>query len=393
MDVSFVTLSEFRTFYKAEYGFVWSLVRRLGVPAPLIEDAVQDTFIVAYRRRETFRAGPARPWLHGIARGVASNYRRTARRVARKNKALEFATVATSSHRGRPQASVQALERSLEDMTVEDRRIFVLSEIEGRTAREISETLGLRVRRIYRRLERLRRDVAEQAIDGGAPRRHRSRVLAQGWTAWLTAGRLGFALNTAQALLIGGGVVGLAAVGLAVSPRPPTAESPRLATAFGRPPPASKAPRQPAPPASTAPPSARPPTTAAPPASTAPPSARPPTTAAPPPAQMRVPRRAPISSLSRENVLLQRATAGIAQGQFEQALGSVRLHAAEFPYSAMADLRAVLRVEALCGVGKVRQARGEARTFVADHTDSPLLDKIRRTCVTQAASSGQTQPR
>ena len=63
VETAFTTTSAFRALYETEYGFVWSAVRRFGVPTPLLEDAVQDTFIVAYRRRSSFAPGPcnARP--------------------------------------------------------------------------------------------------------------------------------------------------------------------------------------------------------------------------------------------------------------------------------------------------------------------------------------------
>ena len=77
-------LGDFRTLYRHHYGFVWHALHRFGVPMARVDDALQDTFVVAYRRRHDFSGGSCKAWLYGIARRVASNERRAAHRSARR---------------------------------------------------------------------------------------------------------------------------------------------------------------------------------------------------------------------------------------------------------------------------------------------------------------------
>ena len=72
--------------YRESFDDVWAALRRLGVPAASLEDAVHDVVVVAHRRREDFegRSG-ARTWLLGIARRIAFRYRRTEARTLRRH--------------------------------------------------------------------------------------------------------------------------------------------------------------------------------------------------------------------------------------------------------------------------------------------------------------------
>ncbi len=384
--LSFTTLSGFRALYEEQYGFVWSAVRRFGVPSPQVEDAVQDTFIVAYRRRSSFTPGPTRPWLYGIARGVASNYRRSARRVARKRRALaDAAEFPRSPEHAR--ASLQALDQFLDALSPEDRELFVLSEIEGLTGPELSTALQLATRTIYRRLGRLRARFATQAIEVPSKPR-RPRASTAGWAALLPAlrasklGRLGWlGMGMVPKLAAVGGLVSIVAVGWAVTrskSSPPVRRF--VASTTGS---AQKEPVE-TPVVETVVPQRV--------ESSAEPDSRPHGVPAPtPPVQTRPLPPAPpsVDPLTRENALLQGAKLAVARGDFDVALAATVHHAAEFPSSAMSDLRTALRVEALCGAGKQRQARGEAHAFLTQNPHAPAAERIRRACVTKSGAAGQ----
>lgn len=391
VETAFTTTSGFRALYETEYGFVWSAVRRFGVPGALLEDAVQDTFIVAYRRRRSFAPGPTRPWLYGIARGVASNYRRTARRVARKREALADTVGPVAAHSGATQASLRALDAFLANLSSEDRELFVLSEIEGLTGPELSSALQLKTRTVYRRLDRLRDRFAEQAIDQRSLSPRRPRASAASWATLLpvlqsnTLGWLGLGAALPK-LAAAAGLVGTISIGWAIArAETPKAAQPLVAGAFVQPPPAPEPPQPAAP---------------APRSSPRHPDPHPTTAPALPPA----PRKAtPLGSqdedtqheveevdpLTRENALLRQAKSAIAKRDFEAALAATTHHATEFPDSPMADLRTALRVEALCGSGKERQGRGEALSFIRDNPDAPMVEKIRAACLTKTPSAGQ----
>lgn len=71
----------FQALYDAHYGAVGAYVRRrTGAPADA-QDAVADTFTIAWRRlREVPEGDAALPWLYGVARRVLANQRRGDRR-------------------------------------------------------------------------------------------------------------------------------------------------------------------------------------------------------------------------------------------------------------------------------------------------------------------------
>src|SRR6187455_2713984 len=67
----------FSAVYAEHVDYVWTNLRRLGLSGSDLEDAVQETFLVVFRRWDDFRPdGAWHPWLFGIARRVAARHRR-----------------------------------------------------------------------------------------------------------------------------------------------------------------------------------------------------------------------------------------------------------------------------------------------------------------------------
>src|SRR5687768_17376616 len=63
--------------YEEHAVFVWRSLRVLGVPPDGLDDAVQEVFLVVYRRLAEFEGRSSeRTWLYAIARRVAGNLRR-----------------------------------------------------------------------------------------------------------------------------------------------------------------------------------------------------------------------------------------------------------------------------------------------------------------------------
>src|SRR5688572_4654627 len=70
-----------RELYQQHFEFVWRSLRALGLPPAVLDDAVQEVFLVVHRREKDFEGRSAvRTWLFGIAFRVAANFRRSARR-------------------------------------------------------------------------------------------------------------------------------------------------------------------------------------------------------------------------------------------------------------------------------------------------------------------------
>ncbi|WP_434427824.1 sigma-70 family RNA polymerase sigma factor [Nannocystis pusilla] len=156
----------FRELYLAEFAFVWATARRLGVPPNLVEDAVQDVFLTAYRRLDQVRFEvSARAWLHGVTRRIAARHRRTAARLSRRLAAL--AAVPTGPQ-GPPQdrlAAAEQLERLLARLAGPTRAAFEMAELHGMSGPEIAGELGIPVATVYSRV-RLAREQLQRELGG-----------------------------------------------------------------------------------------------------------------------------------------------------------------------------------------------------------------------------------
>src|SRR4051794_40219985 len=70
---------EFKQVYDEHVAFVWRSLRRLGLPESTLNDAVQDVFLVVFRRLPDFvQRAKLSTWLFRICMRVAKDYRRRA---------------------------------------------------------------------------------------------------------------------------------------------------------------------------------------------------------------------------------------------------------------------------------------------------------------------------
>jgi hypothetical protein len=88
------------------------------------------------------------------------------------------------------------------------------------------------------------------------------------------------------------------------------------------------------------------------------------------------PRRTGVDA---EVALLRRAQEA-ANKDPARALALLEQHAREFPNGAFADVREVHRAEALCALGKRKQARAVARGFLRKYPGSHSAGRMRRIC-------------
>jgi RNA polymerase sigma-70 factor (ECF subfamily) len=128
----------------------------------LAEDALAETFSVAWRRRDAIPSEPL-PWLYGVARKVIANQRRSARRQAGVARRLVEEAPAPSAHETpeTPESSRRVL-AALSRLGETDRELLLLVAWEGLKPAEAARVLGiaparcrLRLHRARRRLERL----------------------------------------------------------------------------------------------------------------------------------------------------------------------------------------------------------------------------------------------
>lgn len=166
------TLPAFKVLYSQHYAFIWRSLVHFGLDEARADDALQDVFIVVHRRLPDFDGRThLRSWLFGIARRVARGYLRG---ELRRQKRLELVpepepATGPDEHLQRARA-VALIDEFLASLESTQRDVFFLADIEGLTAPEIADALGVKLNTVYSRLraarKRFERAVArEQARD------------------------------------------------------------------------------------------------------------------------------------------------------------------------------------------------------------------------------------
>jgi RNA polymerase sigma-70 factor (ECF subfamily) len=141
-------LGAFEELYRAHAGRLFSLaVRMLGNPADA-EDQLQEIFLSAHRKLESFRGESALgTWLYRLGMNqILDHVRSRAARTGQMTDGLEDASLlADVSSRRLAQSAIDRidLERALAELPEGCRAAFVLHDIEGLEHREVSEVLGI----------------------------------------------------------------------------------------------------------------------------------------------------------------------------------------------------------------------------------------------------------
>jgi len=146
--------------FRAHADFVWRALRRQGVPNADIEDAVQEVFLVVYRKVGDYvEQGALRAWLFTISRQVANHHRRSYARRERKQQALIDAPIAEPEKMDGPERAeaVGVVNDFLAELGEEQAMVFYLVEIEGLTAPEVATSLGVNLNTVYGRLRLARK--------------------------------------------------------------------------------------------------------------------------------------------------------------------------------------------------------------------------------------------
>lgn len=157
------------TLFRENASFIARSLRRLGVPAADVQDALQEVFVVAARKLDVIAEGSGRAFLYSTAIRVASNARRSGRRAqSLRDEAIHEGVqldvdVAPSAEEivGRRQARAM-LDAVLETMSDDMRAVFTLYELEEMTIAEISSLLGVPIGTVGSRLWRAREHFEQQ---------------------------------------------------------------------------------------------------------------------------------------------------------------------------------------------------------------------------------------
>lgn len=144
--------------YRAHGAAIFRALRRWGVSDAKVDDALQETFLIASRKLGQFEGRSTHStWLFGIALRVARGVRRAREHQELDAEPLDSESLLDEKADARRAAlRLDALLRTLDD---DQREVFVLAEFEERTAPEIAEITGAKLNTVYSRLRLARRAV------------------------------------------------------------------------------------------------------------------------------------------------------------------------------------------------------------------------------------------
>jgi RNA polymerase sigma-70 factor (ECF subfamily) len=154
-----------RELFSEHADFVWRSLRRLGVATSDVDDALQEVFLVVFRRIAEYEdRGLIRAWLFTISRQIASHYHRgnTRAETRRQGFAIDLTSVDLDDTLARREAE-RVVRLFLEELAEPQRMVFYLADIEGLTVPEIAAALGVNLNTVYGRL-RLARKRFERTI-------------------------------------------------------------------------------------------------------------------------------------------------------------------------------------------------------------------------------------
>lgn len=158
-------LPSFRAVYDGYFSFVWTCVRRMGVPPDAIDDVVQEVFVTVHGRLGTVeRPASLRSWLYGVVRRTVSTYHRAKKtRVAREAPGPEIDDASNPMQLSPLDLAVlgdeiKLLWGLLAEIDPPKREVFILAELEEMTAAEIAEAVGIPLNTAYSRLRAARQE-------------------------------------------------------------------------------------------------------------------------------------------------------------------------------------------------------------------------------------------
>lgn len=157
VSVAFTT--SFDEVYRQHAGFVWRVLRGMGLSESAVDDAVQDVFIVVHRRLGEFDGRHSvKTWLFEIAYRIACAHRRKQRRTHTHELLDEQIVDPTRGpvESAERQQALRIFAELLEGLSDEMRVVLVLAELEGLTAPEIVALTGVPINTVYTRLRRAR---------------------------------------------------------------------------------------------------------------------------------------------------------------------------------------------------------------------------------------------
>jgi RNA polymerase sigma-70 factor (ECF subfamily) len=160
-------LADFEGVYRQHVDFVRRvLVRLLGSVQTDVDDAVQEVFLIAFRKRDEYE-GRAEPstWLCAIARRVAMSARRRARLRTfwGLDAAYELRRDRTPLELFEDQEATKQLYSLLDRLPEKKRTVWILHELEELPGEAIAQIVGCPLKTVWTRLFHARRELSKLA--------------------------------------------------------------------------------------------------------------------------------------------------------------------------------------------------------------------------------------
>ena len=156
-------------------GVIFDLCVRILKDAAEAEDAVQETFLSAYRAMDSFRYGDNHlPWLYRIGTNVCLKMLRTRKRKGAQPmenvemERIEAPLPTDPATRISVRAQLLQLQDSLDERSME---IVVSHFVLGMNQQEVADVLGISRRAVVKRLTRLKKTVQEMSWTTSPPGR------------------------------------------------------------------------------------------------------------------------------------------------------------------------------------------------------------------------------
>lgn len=143
--------------YVAHHAFVWRNARRLGAPESMVDDVVQDVFVVAGRKLGDFDGhGALRSWLFAITLHVVRAHLRTESRHRRRVAAFASQAEPDGPSLAAHHEHADLLYRLLQLLPEDRRAAIIMADLEQMHAAEIGRVLGWSRPLVYARLRHAR---------------------------------------------------------------------------------------------------------------------------------------------------------------------------------------------------------------------------------------------
>lgn len=158
---------------------VFRFARAIASDESSAEDALQETFLAAWRGAVRFRGQTSvRNWLFTIARhAVYRQHRRRAGEPAQLESLTELGVAAGWGAIEDPEAGVlrkesrEVFERAMEQLDSGDREVLLLRDVQGLSGDEVAAILGITIAAMKTRLHRARLRLASRVREAYEPTR------------------------------------------------------------------------------------------------------------------------------------------------------------------------------------------------------------------------------